>query len=498
MEISNFECSVHNSNFIKYCNKCDKNICSKCEEEHKDHQFIDYKGIISNEVDLKNKLKSFDNCINRFKNYINNQINKLEKLKEKIDEYYKVIDGHVKNYLNKKMNYETLQTLNKFYGFNIINYINEICNDNNITNLSDQLYDKLVEKLYENSNETQIVKSNIPVKQNPKFKNPSLKFNSVLFHYHSKCHTYITYEIYHSIKDDKDYLATNENNILLLYLLRENKKIKILEGHKYDINLIKYYIDPKNNIEYLMSKDDDRNIIIWDIRKNYNIYSKQRILLYAKSYSCILFFPLHNQQNYFISSLFCDGKEDLRLYKLENQKEVAVSTTTLNNSVNYLLTWYNNSNNKYYIVKFLFEKILINDLFDGKCYTEFREPSKVFIPGFIQTKNNIDYLYAFTTRDSLIGVWDLNNKNSVIKIPVSPCRKIITGNLNYCLVLSTQSIDVLDLNIFRIIQSFKKKNHILDSQENNIFKLSDNSGKEFLISVEKASDNGIIINLIDY
>ena len=51
------------------------------------------------------------------------------------------------------------------------------------------------------------------------------------------------------------------------------------------MNLIKYYIDEKNNNQYLMSIDDDYGVIIWDISKNFNIYSKQRILLYASSFS---------------------------------------------------------------------------------------------------------------------------------------------------------------------------------------------------------------------
>ena len=400
MEISDFKCSVHNSNFIKYCNKCDKNICSKCEEEHQNHKILFFKGIISNELGLKNKLGSFETCNIKFKEYVNNQVNKLEKLKQKIDEYYKVIEGYVKNYTNKNMNYGMLQTLNKFYGFNIINYINEICNYNNI-NLSEQLYDKIVEKLYEDCNESQIIKNN-SVKQKIQFKNPVLKFNSILFHYQSKYHNYINYEIFRSIKDDKDYFITNEKNLLMVYLLRENKKIKILEGHKFDVNLIKYYFDEKDNKEYLMSRDDDRDVIIWDISKNYNIYSKQRILLYASSYACILFFPLYKEQNYFISSLYSNNVEKIELYKLENRKVIGTFQTQSRNSVNYLLTWYNSINQKYYIIKFLFEKIRINDLFEGQLYTEFTESYRVFIPGFIQTKNNVDYLYAFSQENPLL------------------------------------------------------------------------------------------------
>ena len=497
MENSNFICSAHNSNFIKYCNKCDKNICSICEEEHQNHPIVSFQGISTNEVDLRNKLKNFENSIKKFKEYMNNQVNKLNKLRRKLDEYYKVIEGHYKNYIDKNMNYEMLQTLNKFYGFNIINYIDDICNNNKITILSEQIYDKLVEKLYENENEAQIVKNNIPVKKDIQFKNPVIKFNSVLFHYHSQKHMYITYEIFQSIKDNKEYFVTNEYNIIFVYLLREKKKIKTLEGHKHDVNLIKYYIDQKNNNEYLMSRDDDRGVIIWDISKNYNIYSKQRILLYARSYTCILFFPLNKEQNYFISSLFADDIEEIKLYKLESQELIQTFPNQSNNSVNYLLTWYNNNNNKYYIVKFLLGKIRINDLFDGQLYTELAEPNKVFIPGFIQTRNNVDYLYAFTTRDSCIGIWDLNNKTSFKKIHFySFCRKIISGNKNFFLILTTTSMDVFDLNNFRVIQSFKKT--IIDSKENNIIKLSNNNGEEYLINVEKASDSGIIINLFDY
>ena len=149
-------------------------------------------------------------------------------------------------------------------------------------------------------------------------------------------------------------------------------------------------------------------------------------------------------------------------------------------------------------IKFLLGKIRIDDLFDGKLYTMFTEQSRVFIPGFIQTKNNVDYLYTFTSRDYLIAIWDLNNKNCFKRISTKiNYRRIITGNINYCLMLSTKSIDVLDLNIFKIVQSFKKK-VFQDTKENNIYKLAENNGKEYLINVEKASDMGLIIKLIDY
>ena len=61
----------------------------------------------------------------------------------------------------------------------------------------------------------------------------------------------------------------------------------------------------------------------------------------------------------------------------------------------------------------------------------------IFIPGFIRTKDNVDYLYAFSSRDCLIGIWDLNNKNCFKKISSGfNYRKIIRGSINYCLILN--------------------------------------------------------------
>ena len=497
MENSAFKCSKHNLNYIKYCNNCEKNICSNCEEEHKNHPILFFDGYIS-KVDLKKKFENFERCIVSYKEYINNQVSKLEKLKQKIDEYHKVIEEHVKNYTNKNLNYEMLQTLNKFFGFNIINYINQICNSNNNIVLSEELCDKLGEKLYENYNETQINKNNIPAQKPIQFKNPVIKFNSILFNYSSQYHRYLDYDIFQCIKDDKLYFVTNDNNLLVVYLLGENKKLKTLEGHKYDVNLIKYYCDEKNNKEYLMSKDDDRDVIIWDISKNFNIYSKQRVLLYASTYTCILFFPLHLEQNYFISSLSSQGTEDLKVYKLENKNPIESFPTASKYGVNHLLPWYNNSDKKYYIVKFLVEEIRINDLFEGQLYVRFSEQNRNYTPGFIQTKNNVDYLYAFSNKDWLFSIWDLTNKICFKKITYSfSCRKVIKGNSNFCLLLTTQSIKVLDLNNFYFVQTFKKK-LLLDTKENNIFKLSNNNGEEFLISVEKVCDSQIKIKLFDY
>ena len=35
-----FKCGIHNENNISYSNKCNKNICMSCENDHNEHLII--------------------------------------------------------------------------------------------------------------------------------------------------------------------------------------------------------------------------------------------------------------------------------------------------------------------------------------------------------------------------------------------------------------------------------------------------------------------------
>ena len=64
-------------------------------------------------------------------------------------------------------------------------------------------------------------------------------------------------------------------------------------------------------------------------------------------------------------------------------------------------------------------------------------------------------------------------------------------------MLTTNSIDVLDINNFYVVEIFRKKAY-QDSKKNNIIKVENNNREEFLINVEKSHDNRVIIKLLDY
>ena len=100
------------------------------------------------------------------------------------------------------------------------------------------------------------------------------------------------FEIFISYKDNKEYLVSpNTNNYKLdIFNLNNNQIINSLSGHKNHIRTIRYFINNKNKNEYLISADDDKIIIIWEITNNYNIKYKINTKYGGSIYSCLLIY----------------------------------------------------------------------------------------------------------------------------------------------------------------------------------------------------------------
>ena len=47
-------CNIHNKEYNSYCEKCNKDICLFCKQEHKDHNIISYDNIIPENFDEEN------------------------------------------------------------------------------------------------------------------------------------------------------------------------------------------------------------------------------------------------------------------------------------------------------------------------------------------------------------------------------------------------------------------------------------------------------------
>ena len=99
---NDYICEIHNALYTSYCDTCKKDMCIICEKEHNNqsnniifrffnsHEIISYGKIITEEEEMKKKIKELEEIINIFNNNIDEIIYKLNNIKENIRIYYKI------------------------------------------------------------------------------------------------------------------------------------------------------------------------------------------------------------------------------------------------------------------------------------------------------------------------------------------------------------------------------------------------------------------------
>ena len=133
-ELKNFICDKHGDNYNLYCDTCRQNICICCENEHENHEIISFGKIIPNKNEINNYLNILKDDISKFKNEVQKIINTLKKLIENFDIYYQISNNIMTNSFNiKRKNYEILYNIKNIKNDDIVNDINRIINEKNIT-----------------------------------------------------------------------------------------------------------------------------------------------------------------------------------------------------------------------------------------------------------------------------------------------------------------------------------------------------------------------------
>jgi hypothetical protein len=272
------------------------------------------------------------------------------------------------------------------------------------------------------------------------------------------------FEVFLSCKDNNEYVISPNyiNNNLDIYSLQKIKLIKSIQGHKNRITVIRYFINIKNNFkEYLISADYNKIIIVWDISKDYNILYRISTQYGRTIYSCLIMF-LDTNDNYVISSTYNTSEEPVfsatKLYSLEKGEFIRYISNTNNEKIYYLLSWHNLRNNNYYIVQFVYKKIIINNIINDELYTELIDKNEYYhYSGFIYNKKNIEYLCS-SSSNGYINLWNLYDKSLLKCINTNKCClfHIIKWSNDYIIVAdyNNKSFKIIDLNSGEIIQDF--------------------------------------------
>ena len=304
-------------------------------------------------------------------------------------------------------------------------------------------------------------------KINYKFKkNPNLKYRLDITNDNLCLGVNDTFEVFLAYKDNKEYLISPNNYYNLdVFILADNKKALSLKGHQTYIETIRYFINNKNFNEYLISGDKSI-IIIWDISDNYNIKYQIDTKYNYKISSCLIIFPYYTSDNFIVTSTEKESnfiyKSASKIYSLNSGNYIRYISNTDNVPIYHLLSWYNKKSNKYYIIQFSIEKIIINNLLEDELYSELKTFPKIkYFHGFIYNENSNDYLCTSTSVEFIL-IWDLFNKKIFKIINTNKCiiNHIIQWNDKYIIVvdLFSQLIKIIDLGINNIISSLGK-NH---------------------------------------
>ena len=400
---------------------------------------------------IKDIIKSNSFQINNMREEINKLNNKVEeKEKDKII-YDKKIDEKIKEELNKIENNINMK-FNELQNIKINKTIHDIKYENKIN--------------YEFKKDPK----NLKFKENITTTNTSWGWNDM-------------FEIFISYKDNKEYLVSPnaKNHKLDIFSLINNQLITSLSGHNNIIRTIRYFINNKNKMEYLISADDNKILIIWDITNYFNIKYKINTKYGSDIFSCLLIFPHNRDNNYIITTTYNKSGNDedsaTKLYSLNNGNFIKYINNTNNNYIYYLISWYHKRNNKYYIIQFSYKKIIINNLLEDELYSELinviNEPEDNHFSGFIYFKDNIDYLCS-STSNGFINIWDLYDKKIF---------KVINTN-GYIYGSCLAHIIKWDKKYIIVADFYNKSFKIIDIDNDSIFNINPEH-KDKLVCVKK-------------
>ena len=336
----------------------------------------------------------------------------------------------------------------------IKNDISEI--DNNISESDFTIEQNSDINQYINYND----KINYRFKKNPKF----LKYKLDVTYTNNSWGANDIFEVFLCHKDNKEYIISPNyiTNNLDIYSLIKIKLISSLQGHKNRITVVRYFINTNDYKEYLISSDYNKILIIWDISNNYKIIHKINTQYGTSIYSSLLIFPNNTNENYIITSTWNTGEDPVysatKIFSLDTGKYIKYINNTNNDKIYYLLSWFNQQNNKYYIVQLAYKKIKINNIIEDELYAELIDKNEYYhYSGFIYTRKKIDYLCS-SSSNGYINIWNLFNKKLFKFINTINCClfHIIRWNSHYIIVAdyTNKSFKVIDLYSGEIIKDF--------------------------------------------
>ena len=303
---------------------------------------------------------------------------------------------------------------------------------------------------------------------------------NIVSHCDCTCGLNESFDIFKSVKNNEHYLiiSNRENNNIEIINIISKEIIKSIEGNNSKFVFLKYYLNPKNNNEYLVTIDINGIIKIINISDNYNIISK---IISPKEFkncwsylNCALLFNIQigkEKLDIILVGSRARYMEEYptKIYNIHNGQFLKDISNTIKNKTRFIIPWYNESNQEYYLIELCEDLLVIVNILHNEIYAKFDEENfKNYSSGLIYKNNNVDYLYA-SNSCSEINIWNLLDKVLIKKIKIS--NKINNIRL-YGLLIWNENYMIVNDDYYKAIRVIDLKQNKVVSMINNRHKAS--------------------------
>ena len=291
---------------------------------------------------------------------------------------------------------------------------------------------------------------------------PNLKYIKTITNSNDGCHGLSDiFEVFKLSKDKKYYLASSKSSTYNICIISLEQYVlsNTLKGHQNNISSIRYFYKDEIN-EYLISSDNDKIIILWDIKNDYKIKYKIDTGYKDTIYCNLILFNI-NKQNYIITSTISESENEKesssKIYNLENGSFIKNIKNSNFMQVYYLVYWYNKKNNENYLIELGYGKNHIIDLDQNELIHEFNTENESYhYCGLIYNNNDKDYL-CHTSYDGMIYIWDLFDKKLFNTIDTNSCSLdyIIQWNKKFFIIADdlNNAFLIIDIEQFKVVES---------------------------------------------
>ena len=303
------------------------------------------------------------------------------------------------------------------------------------------------------------------------YSNPNLKFKQIIIRNNKTSGDNDVFEVYKSMKNQETYLAyPNKKGNLDIIIIKNLQLFISLNFHKDDINIVKYFINKKNNYEYLISVDKSSTIIICDINNDYsNIYQiNKKVSRGYISSSLLCFLNLNNDINDIIIFSY-NIKEYTYIYSLDKKQKIKEIEKTNGHNTYYIILWFNKNENLNYLIELSDGNIYVYNILDDSLYYNLTLDIfnySEYNSGFIYSKNNNDFLVV-CNKIGEVNIWDMENKNLFSYINLNKGygkNKIYLSNIlqwskRYMIVCEydNKGFKIIDIDTLNILTSIRGK-----------------------------------------